>query len=132
MPVNSETLRHAIWSNNKYISLIVEKLKIVRPYKIILFGSYAYGEPNVNSDIDLLIVLDKNGITKTYKEKYQKRMVVGQQLLEIEREVPVDTLVYTRDEWKLFLNQDSSFSRLINRKGIVLYETSNPRMAQPS
>ena len=32
---------------------IVEKLKPLNPYKIILFGSYAYGSPTKDSDIDL-------------------------------------------------------------------------------
>jgi len=34
------------------------------------------------------------------------------------------------DEKIVLLSQDSSFSRLINRKGVVLYETDNSRMAQ--
>ncbi len=32
--------------------------KVEKPYKIILFGSYAYGEPDENSDIDLVVVVD--------------------------------------------------------------------------
>ena len=32
-----------------------------RPLKAILFGSYAYGEPGEDSDLDLLIILDKDG-----------------------------------------------------------------------
>ncbi len=35
--------------------LIVERLKPLNPDKIILFGSYAYGTPNEDSDIDLFI-----------------------------------------------------------------------------
>lgn len=123
--------RRAAWINNNYISLIVERLKAINPYKIILFGSYADGEPNVNSDIDLIVILDKKGIPKTYQEKFQNRMTVGRQLLPIEREVPLDTLVYTRDEWALFLSQNSSFAKLVNSAGIVLYEANNPGMAQP-
>ena len=30
------------------------------PQKVILFGSYAYGEPDEDSDIDLLIIKDTN------------------------------------------------------------------------
>ena len=32
---------------------IVEKLKPLNPYQIILFGSYTYGSPTKDSDIDL-------------------------------------------------------------------------------
>ncbi len=35
---------------------IIERLKPIHPEKVILFGSYAYGEPNKDSDIDLLVV----------------------------------------------------------------------------
>jgi len=35
---------------------IVERLKLLNPNKIILFGSYAYGTPNKDSDIDLFLL----------------------------------------------------------------------------
>ena len=37
---------------------IIERLKPLNPDKIILFGSYAYGTPNEDSDIDLFLVKD--------------------------------------------------------------------------
>jgi len=37
---------------------IVERLKPLNPNKIILFGSYAYGTPNEDSDIDLFLIKD--------------------------------------------------------------------------
>jgi predicted nucleotidyltransferase len=44
-------------SINDLVSQIVDKIiREYQPKKIILFGSYAYGEPNEDSDIDLLIV----------------------------------------------------------------------------
>jgi len=39
---------------------IVERLKPLEPEKIILFGSYAYGEPNEDSDIDLFLIKDED------------------------------------------------------------------------
>jgi predicted nucleotidyltransferase len=36
---------------------IVEKFQ---PYKVVLFGSYAYGTPNLDSDVDLLVVMDSD------------------------------------------------------------------------
>ena len=39
---------------------IVEKLKPLNPVRIILFGSYAYGNPGENSDLDILIRLKQN------------------------------------------------------------------------
>ncbi len=116
--------------DSAYIPLIVERLKAINPYKIILFGSYAYGRPDDDSDIDLVVVLNRQGYAKTYKEKFQNRMTVGERLLDIERKVPLDTLVYTLDEWNLFLSQNSSFARHLSNRGMVLYEANNPGMAR--
>lgn len=47
--------------------LIVERLKTLNPDKIILFGSFAYGTPNEDSDIDLFLLkddLNKDNIRK--------------------------------------------------------------------
>ena len=48
--VDIEVLKHEI----------VERLKPLNPDKIILFGSYAYGIPTEDSDVDLFIVKDTN------------------------------------------------------------------------
>ena len=42
-------------SKDELFAKIVKALKPLNPVKIIVFGSYAYGKPNENSDIDLLI-----------------------------------------------------------------------------
>ena len=46
----------------QYIPLIIVKLKLTDPDKIILFGSYAYGEPSNESDLDILVVTGDNVI----------------------------------------------------------------------
>jgi hypothetical protein len=46
MPLNLEAIKKEI----------VEQLKPLDPEKVILFGSYAYGQPTEESDIDLYIV----------------------------------------------------------------------------
>jgi predicted nucleotidyltransferase len=41
----------------KVIDVLAERIQSrYRPEKIILFGSYAWGKPNKDSDIDLLII----------------------------------------------------------------------------
>ena len=44
---------------------IIERLKPLKPDKIILFGSYAYGTPNEDSDIDLFIIKNDLSLDKT-------------------------------------------------------------------
>ena len=56
---------------------IVERLKPVDPDKIILFGSYAYGTPNEESDIDLFLLKDDLRINETreYERKAKKSLI---------------------------------------------------------
>lgn len=56
----------------RIISEIVEKIEQqLKPRKIILFGSYAHGKPNRDSDIDILIVTEKPlAMEKTFQLKH--------------------------------------------------------------
>lgn len=54
---------------NPIVKNIIDQLKPYNPEKIILFGSYAYGTPNKDSDIDLLIVVDTN---KNFHQRVQQ------------------------------------------------------------
>ncbi len=75
------------------IMKMVEKLKAeYRPEKIILFGSYASGEPTADSDIDLLII--KN----TEKRPIDRWSEVKRLLRDTNRTLPVSPFVYTEKE----------------------------------
>jgi len=54
---------------------IVERLRYLNPEKIILFGSYAYGTPNEESDLDLFIIKD------TPEEKVRELRLKARQYL---------------------------------------------------
>ena len=100
-----------------YISLIIEKLKPINPYKIILFGSHAYGNPSHNSDIDLIVVTDDDYFPKNFKEKSEIYLSVSRNIREISKTMPIDLLVYTRTEFEQFIKLDSLFSRKIINEG---------------
>ena len=42
-------------------TIVKQVVDAYRPEKIILFGSYAYGQPNADSDLDLLIIKENTG-----------------------------------------------------------------------
>jgi len=63
-----------------------------KPKKIILFGSYAHGEPTQDSDVDLLII--KN----TDKRPIDRWVEVKKLLRGIAPDLPVSPLVYTERE----------------------------------
>ncbi len=75
----------------------------VNPEKFSLFGSYATGQANEDSDIDLLVV-------KNTLEPKHKRSIEIQKLL-IGSKLPVDILVYTNDE---FEKEKSLTNSLVN------------------
>nr|MDO8077116.1 nucleotidyltransferase domain-containing protein [Candidatus Freyarchaeota archaeon] len=99
------------------ISEIVEKLKSeYKPLKIILFGSYAYGNPVEDSDIDLLILKD------TGKRRVDRFVEVKRIIYNPNRGVPVSPLVYTPAELEERLRIGDAFIKEILQKGVVLYE----------
>lgn len=53
----------------KALELIIERLRLLSVYKVILFGSYACGMPGKDSDIDLLVVTNDDFMPQSYKEK---------------------------------------------------------------
>lgn len=94
-------------------------------YKVILFGSFAYGTPDRESDIDLLVVTDDNEMPKNYKENIEKYLSVSSALNEIKKQIPIDLIVHTRPMHEKFLHLGSMFSKMIMEKGEVLYEKDN-------
>ena len=90
---------------------IVEQFK---PQKIILFGSYARGNPRPESDVDLLIIMNTS-----LKER--------QQSLQIRRSLGVlfglDLIVRTPKKLSQRLKMGDSFLEDVLKEGKVLYES---------
>ena len=89
-------------------------------YRVSLFGSYAVGTAHSESDIDLLVILDKKGISKNYKELLQNKRIISKELRELRKVIPIDLLVYTKDEWVRLKNSGSSFIKHIEKESIQL------------
>lgn len=89
---------------------IVENIK---PEKIILFGSYAEGNPKKASDLDLLIVKDSN------LPRYKRGKEVRKYLRGLK--IAVDLVVYTKDEIQKWSNVKTAFITTVMEKGKVLY-----------
>ncbi len=99
-------------SLKKITERIVEKYK---PEKIILFGSYAWGKPHEDSDIDLFIV--KESKKKRHEREYELRMkLIGNKF------PPMDLLIYTPAELKRRFQIEDFFIEDIFKKGKVLYD----------
>jgi predicted nucleotidyltransferase len=110
---------------NTILDNLVVSLKPSDPYKIILFGSYAKGNPNENSDIDLMIILDNNHVSKTYKERLEKKVFIRNLVLEINRKMSLDILVYSKEELNLLKKHGNYFIDEIERTGKIIYEKAS-------
>src|SRR5437764_374933 len=81
------------------------------PEKIILFGSYAYGTPHNESDVDLMVIMPAwNVISKAIQIE-----------LAFEREFSRDLHVRTPKQIELGLKDNNWFIREVIEKGKVLY-----------
>lgn len=92
------------------------------PQKIILFGSYAYGQPKPWSDVDLLVV----------KETDNPKQLQLDINLSFRDPFGLDILVRTPQEIEHRVPLGDYFLRDIVSKGKVLYERANPGMGQES
>jgi predicted nucleotidyltransferase len=94
------------------IGLIAEEYG---PEKIILFGSYARGTADSDSDLDLLVISDK--------ERHLPRRKRGLTLLYRLRKFHLakDILIYTQDEVDRWKEVRTAFVSQALREGIVIY-----------
>lgn len=91
-------------------------IAISQPEKVILFGSYAYGQPHDLSDLDLLVVVKKSNEPKYKRAREIRRRLIGQ------LSIPKDILVYTSDEIEEWRKVPQAFITTAVEKGKVLYE----------
>ncbi len=99
------------------ISNITDKITDgYHPKKIILFGSYAYGNPNKDSDIDLFIVKDTPHI-----RTIDRRLKIRKLLREENRKISISLLVYTSGEVTERLSIGDDFVKEIMENGKILY-----------
>lgn len=99
---------------------VVERIKKVA-HKLspmaqtILYGSEARGDARPNSDIDLLILVDKDKLSYSDKDK----IIAPFYDIELETGVIISTLIMPRKEWenRPFL---TPFQNNINKEGITL------------
>jgi predicted nucleotidyltransferase len=102
--------------DRKLINEIVKRIvKALTPLKIILFGSWAYGKPHKDSDLDILVVVKKSELPR-----YKRAVQVYKALTGIL--ISKDIIVYTPQEIKEWNAVPQAFITTIIRKGKVIYE----------
>lgn len=100
----------------KHIEDIVKRIvDHYKPEKIILFGSYAYGSPTKDSDLDLLVIKDSS------LPRHQRAREIRKYLWGIS-EIPKDIIVYTQREIDDWREVDEAFVTQVVKRGKILYE----------
>jgi uncharacterized protein len=95
---------------------IVEEFQ---PEQIILFGSYAYGQPNQDSDVDLLVVLPFEGLPVYKAIEIRKKL---------KPTFSLDLITRTSKQIQQRLDMGDFFIKDILQKGHILYETNHRRV----
>jgi predicted nucleotidyltransferase len=91
-----------------------------RPSKIILFGSYAYGTPHEDSDVDLLVVMPA-------RDQHAQAVRIRWRLAA---PFPMDLIVRTPKEMAWRLEEGESFLTTVVSQGKVLYEKDHEGVGQ--
>ena len=99
--------------NAKTTNEIVSRLQQIQPHKIYLFGSYATGTANKDSDIDLLLL--KDSISSRSKEMVEARKLLGG------LNNAFDVLVATSEEFEFYRHEAGSVYREISERGKLIY-----------
>lgn len=94
-------------------SIVRQLIEKYQPEKIILFGSAARGEFDIDSDLDFAIIkkdVPKNGIER----RWQVRQLITKRL-------PADFLVYRPEEFETCLKMGNPFVKTISEEGRILH-----------
>lgn len=101
-------------SQEKINEVVGRIVKNINPEKIILFGSYAYGNPSEDSDLDILIVKEMK-IPRYKRTREVKKHLRGMK-------IPIDVIVYTKKEIKKWEDTETAFINQAIKQGRVIYE----------
>jgi len=98
----------------KEINMVVEKIiSGFRPQKIILFGSYADGQPTNDSDLDLLIVKDSD-LPRIERNRHVRRLLKNLYF-------PVDVFIKTPREYDRYKDVVGTVVYSADKYGKVIY-----------
>lgn len=101
-------------SNDEILVLKDRFVEQLAPLKVYLFGSYAYGTPNNDSDYDFYIVLDDS------RTNWHEETVKAYKAIRFDRTRPVDILVGTESKFEQRKNLPT-IEREVFQKGVLLY-----------
>lgn len=104
-----------------YLAEIINSLKKIDPYRIILFGSLSKTNAEMGNDIDIAVIVDSDILPATFEEKMALRIKVRNAIFDLSEKIPIDLIVYTRSEYSKLVMLQQPFIKEIN-SGQILYD----------
>jgi predicted nucleotidyltransferase len=98
---------------NRIQAFVDEVVQQFHPKRVVLFGSYAYGKPTEDSDVDLLVIMPHKEHSAVQAAEILKRIRHG---------FPLDLIVRSPQTIRKRLNMDDFFITEILERGETLYE----------
>lgn len=95
------------------MAFVKQVVALFRPQRVILFGSYAYGKPTADSDVDLLVVMPHEGHPALQAAAIRREVRAG---------FAMDLVVRSPEEIGTRLAMGDVFIREITERGQPLYE----------
>ena len=99
------------------LSELISRLKTLSLSQVILFGSYAWGRPSEESDIDIYIVTRDNFLPSSWKQKRDIVRNISDRIIDLRMQYPIDLLVHTEPMHRKFIEMESSFAGQIMEEG---------------
>ncbi|MDR2172589.1 MAG: nucleotidyltransferase domain-containing protein [Planctomycetaceae bacterium] len=110
------------YDNDEMNEIVNRLVQVYDPISIYLFGSYAWGMPNKDSDYDLCVIVEN------CEPNLNQRSLKGYKaLMTMKKRKPVDIVVYSAKKFKLAATRPATFASTINNKGILLYDRTIQR-----
>jgi predicted nucleotidyltransferase len=107
----------AMVSSAQILAFAAEVAAAFQPQQIVLFGSYAYGRPTFDSDVDLLVIMPYRG--PSHRQAARIRLAV-------DAPFPMDLLVRSKPEIERRIAANDFFLKEIMERGLVLYAANDP------
>ena len=111
-----------MYTNDEIMQFVYLVVEVSDPDRIILFGSYAYGNPTDKSDLDLLVIKNGNEITINDETKFAVAIHKARRHRQIKTKY--DVFFSTDSQAEKIAENGGAFVDALQR-GKVLYERSN-------
>jgi len=108
-----------MYSNEDIMQFVNLVAEVADPDRIILFGSYAYGEPNDKSDLDFLVI--KNGKDISIEDETKFAIAIYKERKRKQLKTRYDIFLSTDMQARKIAENGGSFVDAL-QKGKVVYE----------